>query len=104
MKIEEIKDFIEKNTWTWAKSYRNIPHQWIIRPNVKEKFDDFIQVIREKGVKAKFFKREYTYFEFEGYFYWVMNSLTEKDFIINRASTETYELRNINGTLYMYKK
>ena len=105
MKNEEIEQFIAQNKWTYAKTYaQTIPHEWIIRPKVKEKFDDFIKVIRERGVKARFFKREYTYFEFGNYYYWVMNSLTETDFIINRASKDTYELKELNGQLYMFKK
>lgn len=105
MNEQEIEHFIQENKWTYAKTYANfLPHEWIIRPKVKEKFDDFIKTIRAKGIKARLFKKEYVYFDFGEHYYWVMNSNTEKDFIINRASKEHYELRNYNGKYYMFKK
>lgn len=105
MTEQEIKDFIEGNEWIFAKTYAKfLPHEWIIRPKVQKKFDDFVETIREKGINAKFLKKEYTYFDFGKYYYWVMDSRTEKDFIINRASKDLYELRENGGKYYMYKK
>lgn len=105
MNEQEIQDFIGQNRWICAKTYASfLPHEYIIRPKVQEKFDDFIETIRKNGIKAQLFKKEYIYLDFGNYYYWVMNSNTEKDFIINRASKEYYELRNYNGKYYMYKK
>ena len=105
MTEQEIKDFIKQNEWVFAKTYQFLPHEYVIRPKVKEKFDDFIETIQKNGIKAYFFSKEYIYFDFDGYYYWTMNSNTEKNFIINRASKELYELRiGENFKFYMYKK
>ena len=102
MTEQGIRDFIAQNRWIFARTYAKfLPHEYCLRENATEKFDDFVVAIRENGVKAKFFSKFYTYLEVDNYFYWTMGDDAK---LINRASKDNYELREINGQLYMFKK
>lgn len=105
MTEQGIRDFIAQNRWIFARTYAKfLPHEYCLRENATEKFDDFVVAIRENGVKAKFFSKYYIYLEVDGYFYWTMGNPIEETTLINRASKDNYELLEIKGQLYMFKK
>ena len=97
--MEICKDFIGKNKWTFAKTMAKIPHEWVCKNNLDEKskidFDYFVSYIREKGFKAVFFHTTYTYLEIDGYYYWTMGYPLDQTIIINRASLDIYEAREV---------
>lgn len=90
----KFKDFVATQTWIFAKTYADTsPHEYIVRSSENE--EDFVRAvkfIRNHGFKAKFWRKEYTYYFVNGYFYWTMGSPISKTKIINRCSSEKYEL------------
>lgn len=105
MTDEEIKNFVVENHWVFAKTYaKTLPHEYVVRKNVKSHFNEFVSDIRNKGFKAYFLEKEYIYLKFEYYFYWTMGNPVNETIIINRAHTRDYDLKEIDGKLFMLKK
>lgn len=105
MTDQEIKNFISENRWIFAKTYADtLPHEYVVRKNVQRNFDELVLTIRNKGFKANFFNKEFTYLQFENYFYWTMGNPINETIIINRACTSDYDLKEIDSELYMFKK
>ena len=101
----EIKTFISENHWIFAKTYaKNLPHEYVVRKNVKSQFDEFVLTIRNKGFNAHFLDNEYIYLKIEDYFYWTMGNPINETIIINRAHTSHYVLNEIDNKLYMFKR
>jgi hypothetical protein len=97
----ELKIFIEKEKWTYAKTMPKWPHEYIVKKNVDEKlFISLVQFIREKGYVGHFYKKVIIYYDFSEYTYWTMGAPINETTIINRALKENcYENRLKNGTL-----
>lgn len=93
-----IRDFIAKQNWVFAKTYaKSAPHEYIVLSKVlgdnsKEEFLEFAKIIRDHGFPARFFSRHNTYFYIDGYFYWTMDERVEDTDLINRCKTEDYDL------------
>ncbi len=75
---------IEKNEWVFAKTMSEIPHHYIVRDNLfendKKIFDEFDEFIKKNGYTAKFYSKQYTYFNIGDYKYWIIEN------ILNRAA------------------
>jgi len=79
--------FIERSTWTYAKTMPTIPHEYTVRDATAlspESFLWFVQYIRENGYEAKFGRRSYTYLNFDGWKYWSMGFSPTATTVINR--------------------
>ena len=54
MELQEIRAFIEKQSWIFAKTYANrAPHEYVVRGRVNGTDEEFISVvnyIQEKGI------------------------------------------------------
>ena len=93
-----IRDFIAKQNWVFAKTYANsAPHEYIVLSKVlgdngKEEFLEFAKIIRDQGFPARFFNRHNTYFYIDGYFYWTMDERVEDTDLINRCKAADYDL------------
>ena len=98
---DQIKDFIQSVTWTYAKTIPDWPHEYIVRHHVdKGLFIEMVKHIREFGYQGRFYEKSITYFDEAGKVYWTMGEPLEKTIIINRCREEdTYEVRRKNGTL-----
>jgi len=99
---EELKRFIERVEWIFAKTYASTwPHHYIVREKVDEKlFVKLVKHIREYGYEGRFYRMKITYFEEDGLVYWTMGAPIEETIIINRCPKEsTYEYRLKQGTL-----
>jgi hypothetical protein len=98
---DQIKEFIQSVTWTYAKTMPDWPHEYIVRYKVdKELFLEMVKHIREFGYRGPFYEKTLTYFEESGKVYWTMGEPLEKTTIINRCREEdTYDVRRKNGTL-----
>lgn len=61
MKIEEIQSFIEKQTWTFAKTYaKKAPHEYIVRHKHvgdDEEFMAMVDYILNNGNEENYLKR-----------------------------------------------
>lgn len=108
MNDKEIKDFIENNHWFFAKTYaETLPHEYCLAHLCKKDFENFVNHIHKNGKKVVFFKKEYIYFERDGYYYFTYQNYYDdikKCKLINRAKIDDYELKNYNGTIFVYRR
>jgi len=97
----ELIAFIEKQSWTFAKTMPQWPHEYLVRKDVdEESFIALVEHIRAHGVSGSFYKMELTFYYFEGWVYWTMGNPVEETTIINRCLKEnTYEYRLKMGNL-----
>jgi len=98
----QLKVFINKSKWTFAKTYAATwPHEYIVKDRVDENlFVKMVEHIRRFGREGPFYKQKYIYFEEDGWVYWTMGAPIEETTIINRCTKEnTYEYRLKMGTL-----
>jgi len=102
---DQIKEFIQSVTWTFAKTMPDWPHEYIVRHQVdKELFLEMVNHIREYGYLGIFYDKTLTYFNEAGKVYWTMGETLDKTIVINRCREEdTYENRRKNGTLPQIK-
>ena len=98
---KDLRNFVDTETWTYAKTMPEWPHEYIVRERVDE--DLFVQLvkhIRAHGYPAHFYRREITYFDEDGLVYWTMGAPVQETEIINRCKKEnTYEVRLADGRL-----
>ena len=84
-KFNEIKNFILKADWTFAKTMPGIPHYYVVRDSLsksdKKLFDDFGKFIDKHGYTAKFFSKKYTYYKIGNYKYWIIENILNRDII-----------------------
>jgi hypothetical protein len=66
--------FIEAVRWQVAKTYeKTAPHEYTVRkwcPDLEKEYAWFDMLIRDAGVKKKFWKTQYSYLYLDGYRYW----------------------------------
>lgn len=98
---QEIKDFIQAEAWTFAKTMPEWPHEYLVKGHVDpDLFEAMVRHIREHGFAGRFYEKVITYFAEDGMLYWTMGAPLEKTIIINRCREEdSYENRRRNGTL-----
>ena len=97
----EIREFVESESWTFAKTMPEWPHEYLVRDRVDEGlFVQLVEHIRAEGYEGNFYRRKITYYDEDGLPYWTMGAPVEETTIINRCKKEnTYEARLANGTL-----
>ena len=97
----ELREFVDRETWTYAKTMPKWPHEYLVRERVDE--DHFVQLvkhIRSQGYEGTFYSRKITYYDEDGLTYWTMGAPVEETIIINRCKKEnTYEVRRDEGRL-----
>ncbi|MFC2030022.1 hypothetical protein ACFLWA_04750 [Chloroflexota bacterium] len=98
---DELRDFVGREEWTYAKTMPQWPHEYLVRDRVDEDlFESLIRHIRANGYQGPFYARSYTYYEEDGLLYWTMGASVEETTIINRCEKEdSYENRARQGTL-----
>jgi len=98
---KEIRHFIAREKWTYAKTMPKWPHEYIVRERVDEElFVQLVRHIRTHGYEGRFYQRKIIYFDEAGIVYWTMGAPIDETKIINRCPKEnTYESRLKNGTL-----
>ena len=93
---ENIISFINKSTWTFAKTYaKTWPHEYIVQEKVdNDLYLELAKHIDAFGHKEYFYKKQMTYFYNGNHVYWHMGN------IINRCLPEdTYQNREKCGRL-----
>lgn len=83
----KIKDMLNSRSWTWAKTYLSVPHEYIVRGRCGLSDDEFLYIVhaqRELGVHEKWGKYNFPYLYIDGYKYWTMGDTFENTIIINR--------------------
>lgn len=96
-----IKAFIDAETWKFAKTMPEWPHEYLVKEKVDpEQFEAAVRHIREHGFEGRFYQKVITYFVEDGLRYWTMGAPVERTMILNRCREEdSYEARLKNGTL-----
>lgn len=97
----ELRDFVDAETWTYAKTMPKWPHEYLVRERVDEAlFVQLVEHIRAHGYEGSFYRRKITYFDEDGMTYWTMGAPVDETIIINRCRKEdTYEVRLAEGRL-----
>ena len=87
MTTDELSAFVHQATWTFAKTMSKTPHEYTLRKDAKDEslFDRVVMHIREHGYRKTFNRREYIYFDIDGWQYWTMGSPLDQTILINRA-------------------
>ncbi len=93
----EIKEFIEKQTWTFANTYADrAPHEYIVRGKhvgSDEKFLALAKFIKENGITMYFWNHPNKYIFLDGRQYWTMSdSEDDPTMVINRCNLDEYKL------------
>lgn len=85
--IEQVKNALEDNVWTFAKSMARIPHEWSIKKKWKSAglYEACFHYINKNGVTEYFYGRPYKYLYLGEYKYWTMTEDVNESYIINRA-------------------
>lgn len=92
----ELRNFIDRETWTYAKTMPKWPHEYLVRDRVSDEdlFVQLIEHIRTHGYEGTFYTKPITYYDEDGMTYWTMGYSIEITTIINRCKKEdTYEVR-----------
>ena len=90
-----FKDFVDKQKWTFAKTYaKKAPHYWIVRNRINGSDEEFMwaaNFIMRHGCTMHFYSHPNKYVYFEGWWYWVMkDSDDDPTMIINRCWADDY--------------
>ena len=98
---QTVKDFIQAEVWTFARTMPEWPHEYLVKERVDpDLFEATVRHIREHGFEGQFYQKAITYFAEDGMLYWTMGAPLEKTIIINRCRVEdSYENRRKNGKL-----
>lgn len=97
MKIEEVKAFFDKQTWTFAKTYAHkAPHEYVVRHKhvgEDEEFMAAVDYILNNGITMYFWNHPNKYIFLDGRQYWVMrDDEDDPSTIINRCNLDDYKL------------
>ena len=76
MTMDEIRDFIRRSHWKFAKSMPQMPHYYTLRATSPDEatFVRFVIHMRQHGYKQTFGRATYTYFDVDGWQYWTMGA------------------------------
>ena len=93
----ELRQFIERESWTFAKTYADkAPHEYVVRSKQKSTDEEFMAVVNhiaEHGITMYFWDHPNRYIFVDGYQYWVMkDSEDDPTMVLNRCNLEEYKL------------
>ena len=88
MTLPELRDFIERNPWTYAKTMPKWPHEYVQlwRSTSDEAFFRFVMTIRRLGYDEPFLTKRHRYLDMDGRRYWTMGDLLETTWVLNRVA------------------
>lgn len=93
---KEVKTFLERQEWIYAKTMPKTPHWYIVKKKTEDQdiFIEAVYYIQQDGVPEEFEGVTYKYLVLGEYKYWTMGSLPEETTIINRVSNYHKSLNN----------
>jgi hypothetical protein len=84
---DRIRELISKCKWTWARTYLDIPHEYIARYKCElldSEFVEFFNAQRRFGIKERWANTWHQYLYLDGYKYWTMGNPLEVTKVMNR--------------------
>jgi hypothetical protein len=106
MSLVELNGFVEANTWTYAKTMPQCPHEYVVRKNIADddSFCRFVMTIRRFGNDEPFYSKIHRYLDVGPFKYWTMGDWLATTIIINRARID-HEARPfvLNSTPFVAK-
>jgi len=98
---DEIRAFLDRERWTFAKTMTKWPHEYLVRERVdNHHFEKTVVHIRSFGYVGRFYSKPITYFDDRGRVYWTMGEPISETVILNRClKGDSYEARAKAGTL-----
>ena len=95
MNERELRDFIEKQSWIFAKTYANkAPHEYVVRGRIngtEEEFMEAVNYIQKYGIVMLYWNHPNKYIFLDGRQYWVMrNNEDDPTTILNRCNCDEY--------------
>jgi len=74
MSLDEMRAFIAANQWTYAKTYPQCPHYYVVVESASSSFDclRFVAQIRRTGYAHKFYHATMKYLDVDEWYYWSM--------------------------------
>ena len=95
MNISEVREYVDKQSWIFAKTYANkAPHEYIVRGKIDDPDEEFMQLatyIQEEGFTMHFWGHPNKYLYLDGRFYWVMrDGEDDPTAVINRCNADEY--------------
>ncbi len=105
-----LRDFVETEEWTFAKTMPEWPHEYLVRDRVDTRlFEELVHHIRQHGQPQAFYSKQYGYLEHGEMLYWTMveqmidgswSYPVDDETIVNRCVVnQSYENRLKAGTL-----
>ena len=96
MTIAEMRDFINRQEWIFAKTYaEKAPHEYMLKDRLvgsEDEMLEFARTIFEKGMVMSFWYHENRYIYLDGHLYWSMDSSPETTVLINRSNVKDYDI------------
>ena len=84
----EPRDFVDQESWTYAKTIPTWPHEYLVRERVDEDlFVQLVEHIRAQGYEGTFYRRKITYYDEGGLTYWTMGATVYSGRFIRRSSS-----------------
>ena len=95
MEINDLRAFIDKQSWIFAKTYANkSPHEYVVRGRINGTDEEFLAVInyiRENGITMHFWGHPNKYIFVDRHQYWTMSdSDDDPTMILNRCNVDDY--------------
>ena len=110
MTHSEFQQFIDRNTWIYAKTYASFcPHEYVVKNRLSEDektvFEQIVTFIRENGFVAIYGKKgPNRYYSVGDYYYWTMGEPVAETIILNRAKLNDYAfIETDNGVFVKYR-
>ena len=96
METTKLKDFFDKQSWIFAKTYADkAPHEYIVRGKHTGTDDEFmaaVDYILNYGITMYFWNHPNKYIFVDGHQYWVMrDGADDPTTILNRCNAEEYK-------------
>ena len=96
MDIRELRDFINKQSWIFAKTYESkSPHEYIVRGRINgtdEEFMDVVNYIQDNGITMHYWGHPNRYIFVDRRQYWVMRDGEDDPMtILNRCNVDEYK-------------
>ncbi len=76
-----IEDMINKSVW--IKTSHIQPHEYVLKQTHPDLFSTMSELLSKNGYKTRFGQKEYLYINIEGYKYWLVDDVLNREKMSN---------------------